>query len=136
MKLGEAQERVADFMAAGGQLKERLESFQLPDGLTFRRRLAMLEEELGELKEAWVDEDDVAFVDAWTDLLYVLLGGVEESGFDIEPMFGAVCDANDAKIDWEKCEPFVTREDGKILKPEGWVGPEEKIASYLLGKES
>lgn len=130
-----AQNRVAKFMIAGGQLEERLENFQLPEREVFKRRMHMLQEELSELKDAWLDRDDVAFVDAYGDLLYVLLGGVEEAGFDIEPVFNVIADANDAKIDWKKGRPYVTREDGKILKPEGWVGPESKIAK-ILGVES
>lgn len=134
MKLDRAQNRVAKFMIAGGQLEERPDDIQLPDRETFERRMNLLREELDELHDAWMEEDHVGLVDAYADLLYVLLGGVEESGFDIEPMFGAVADANDEKIDWRAGKPFVTREDGKILKPEGWVGPEERIA-YLLGVE-
>lgn len=126
-----AQNRVAKFMTAGGQLEERLESFQLPDRETFTRRSKMLTEELVELGQAYLDGDEVAFADAYGDLLYVLLGGVEEAGFDIEPVFNVIADANDAKIDWKKGEPYVTREDGKILKPEGWVGPESKIAEIM-----
>lgn len=136
MNLDQAQNRVADFMTAGGQLGERIESFQLPEYEVFKRRVHMLQEELSELKDAWLDRDNVAFADAYGDLLYVLLGGVEEAGFDIEPVFNVIADANDKKIDWkaEPPRPFVTREDGKILKPEGWVGPEERIA-HILGLE-
>ena len=67
-----AQNRVAKFMIAGGQLEERLENFQLPEREAFKRRVHMLQEELSELKDAWLDRDDVAFADAYGDLLYVL----------------------------------------------------------------
>ena len=135
MNLDQAQNRVANFMVAGGQLDERPENFQLPDRETFTRRSKMLTEELVELGQAYLDGDEVAFADAYGDLLYVLLGGVEEAGFDIAPVFGVIAEANDKKIDWtaEPPRPFVTREDGKILKPEGWVGPEERIAHILEG---
>lgn len=135
MNLDQAQNRVANFMVAGGQLSERPESYRIPDREVFQRRVNMLQEEIQELIAAWVDGDIVGVADAWGDLLYVLLGGVEEAGFDIAPVFGVIAEANDKKIDWtaEPPRPFVTREDGKILKPEGWVGPEERIAHILEG---
>lgn len=136
MNLDQAQNRVANFMVAGGQLNERPENYQIPDEATMSRRLRLLREELGELEDAHGRAHIVDMADAYADLLYVLLGGVEEAGIDIEPLFDVVADANDEKIDWsvEPARPFVTREDGKILKPEGWVGPEERIA-HLLGLE-
>lgn len=127
--IDEAQKRVAKFMIAGGQLPERLERFRFPDFMTRVRRLNMLQEELDELADA-LDGADLA--DAYADLLYVLLGGAEEAGFDLEVVFAIVADANDAKIDWEKGEPFATREDGKVLKPEGWEAPEPKIREALM----
>ena len=135
MNLDQAQNRVANFMVAGGQLDERPENYRIPDREVFQRRVNMLQEEIQELIAAWVDGDIVGVADAWGDLLYVLLGGVEEAGFDIAPVFGVIAEANDKKIDWtaEPARPFVTREDGKILKPEGWVGPEERIAHILEG---
>lgn len=135
MNLDQAQNRVANFMVAGGQLDERPENYRIPDREVFQRRVNMLQEEIQELIAAWVDGDIVGVADAYGDLLYVLLGGVEEAGFDIAPVFGVIAEANDKKIDWtaEPPRPFVTREDGKILKPEGWVGPEERIAHILEG---
>ena len=135
MNLDQAQNRVANFMVAGGQLSERPDSYRIPDREVFQRRVNMLQEEIQELIAAWVDGDIVGVADAYGDLLYVLLGGVEEAGFDIAPVFGVIAEANDKKIDWtaEPPRPFVVREDGKILKPEGWVGPEERIAHILEG---
>ena len=135
MNLDQAQNRVANFMVAGGQLDERPENYRIPDEATMDRRIAMLMEEVLELATAYEDGDIVGVADAYGDLLYVLLGGVEEAGFDIAPVFGVIAEANDKKIDWtaEPPRPFVVREDGKILKPEGWVGPEERIAHILEG---
>ena len=133
MKIHKAQKRVAEFMVAGGQLAERPKKAQLPDEATMERRIAMLMEEVLELAAAYEDGDIVGVADAWGDIFYVLLGGVEEDGIDLEPVLMAIMHANDHKIDWEATppRPFVTREDGKILKPEGWVGPEEAIAEIL-----
>lgn len=133
MKIRKAQKRVAEFMVAGGQLEKRPKKAQIPDDATMDRRIAMLMEEILELATAWEDDDLVALADAWGDIFYVLLGGVEECGMDLEPVLAAIMRANDMKIDWEATppRPFVTREDGKILKPEGWTGPEEAIAELL-----
>ena len=135
MNLDQAQNRVANFMVAGGQLDERPENYRIPDEATMSRRLRLLREELDELEDAHSRGDITDIADAYGDLLYVLLGGVEEAGFDIAPVFGVIAEANDKKIDWtaEPPRPFVVREDGKILKPEGWVGPEERIAHILEG---
>lgn len=135
MNLDQAQNRVANFMVAGGQLDERPENYRIPDEATMIRRLDLLREELTELEDAHIRGNIVDLADAYGDLLYVLLGGVEEAGFDIAPVFGVIAEANDKKIDWtaEPPRPFAVREDGKILKPEGWVGPEERIAHILEG---
>lgn len=135
MRIHRAQKQVAEFMVAGGQLEERPKKAQTPDREVFQRRVNMLQEEIQELIAAWVDGDIVGVADAWGDICYVLLGGVEESGIDLEPVLIAIMHANGYKIDWEAepPRPFVTREDGKILKPKGWVGPEEAIAEILEG---
>ena len=133
MKIRKAQKQVAEFMVAGGQLAERPKKAQIPDREVFQRRVNMLQEEIQELIAAWVDGDIVGIADAWGDICYVLFGGVEECGIDLEPILTTIMYANGYKIDWEAepPRPFVTREDGKILKPEGWVGPEEVIAEIL-----
>lgn len=133
MKIRKAQKRVAEFMVAGGQLEERPKKAKLPEESVMDRRVAMLAEELLELVEAWEAGNTTGVADAWGDIFYVLLGGVEECGMDLEPILAAIMRANDMKIDWEAepPRPFVTREDGKILKPEGWTGPEEAITEIL-----
>lgn len=52
------------------------------------------------------------------DLVYVALGTAVEAGFELGPFFHEVHRANMAKIAGRR-----TREDGKILKPEGWEPP-------------
>lgn len=133
MKIRKAQKQVAEFMVAGGQLEERPKKAQIPDREVFQRRVNMLQEELQELIDARAAGDIVGVADAWGDLCYVLLGGVEECGMDLEPILTTIMYANGYKIDWEAepPRPFAVREDGKILKPEGWIGPEEVIAEIL-----
>lgn len=133
MKIHEAQKQVAEFMVAGGQLEERPKKARLPEESVMTRRANMLMEEVHELSDAWEAGDIVGVADAWADIFYVLLGGVEECGIDLQSTFAVVAEANNRKIDWkaEPPRPFAAREDGKILKPRGWVGPEGVIAVLL-----
>lgn len=62
--------------------------------------------------------DFAAFIDAHADLEYVLNGTLESCGVDGQPVWDEVHAANMRK------EGGATREDGKICKPEGWVGPD------------
>ena len=79
----------------------------------------------------WVDffgtrvcaEDIVEVVDGLADLIYVALGTAVSFGVDLGPIFDEVHRTNMAK------DGGATRDDGKILKPDGWVGPD--IAGIL-----
>jgi predicted HAD superfamily Cof-like phosphohydrolase len=62
-----------------------------------------------------------------TDLVYVVLGFAVRSGIDLSPLFDAVCDANDAKV---YPEPRY-REDGKLLKPDGWKSAKDDVCARL-----
>jgi len=64
--------------------------------------------------EAPIAINMVAMVDALADLDYVIEGTRLEFGIDGGPIADAVHAANMAKLGGPK------REDGKILKPEGW----------------
>lgn len=57
-------------------------------------------------------------VDALCDLLYVTYGAAVEMGIDLESCFELVHEANLRKV------PGPVREDGKKLKPEGWMPPD------------
>jgi len=83
-------------------------------------RIALVEEEILELKDACKDNDFPSFVDAITDSIYVLLGTAIATGVDIEPIWAEVQKTNMAKAVGNK------RDDGKLLKPEGWKPPDIK----------
>jgi len=57
-----------------------LETPQIPDRKRCELRISLLEEELGELKEAIVQGDLVEVADAFCDIQYVLSGAVLEFG--------------------------------------------------------
>jgi phosphoribosyl-ATP pyrophosphohydrolase len=81
-----------------------------------RRRL--IKEEAKELCKAIKKNDIAEAVDGACDLLYVTIGTMIEAGIDLEPFWDAVHAANMAK------EGGGERDDGKILKPEGWEPPD------------
>ncbi len=80
-------------------------------------RLALLEEELEEYRQALAAEDLVAIADALTDLLYVLLGTFISHGLQdvAEALFAEVHRSNMTKIGPDGRVFY--REDGKVLKP-------------------
>ncbi len=94
-----------------------------PEVVALRRRL--IAEELAELDRAVADADLVEVADALADLLYVVYGTAVSFGIDIRPIFEEVHRSNVAKAGGAK------REDGKVLKPDGWQPP--RIAPLLDG---
>ena len=83
----------------------------------------LIEEEFNdEFKTAVANNDRVEQLDALIDILVVTIGAIHSGGFDAEGAWKEVMNTNFAKIDKEtglvrKCE------DGKVLKPVGWVPP-------------
>ena len=89
----------------------------------YKMYLNLIAEEHQELKEA-VDADDLTEqLDALIDILVVTIGAIHSAGFDAEGAWKEVMKTNFAKIDRETGK-VRKREDGKVLKPIGWVPPE------------
>ena len=99
------------------------------DENTMKLRIALVEEEILELKDACKDNDFPSFVDAITDSIYVLLGTAIATGVDIEPIWTEVQKTNMAKAVGNK------RDDGKLLKPKGWKAPDIKTLLKEQGWE-
>ncbi len=73
--------------------------------------------------------------DAMIDLIYFALGTMVEMGIDPEPLFDIVHSANMKKL-WPDGKPHYN-DDGKVIKPSGWVDPYElikKAVSELEGE--
>ena len=87
----------------------------------FNLYVNLIEEELGELKVAINDCDSKEVVDALTDILVVTIGAAHSMGCDIEGAWKEVMKTNFAKIGEDG--KVRKREDGKVLKPVGWVPP-------------
>ena len=89
---------------------------------------ALINEEVTELKEAVNNNDQVETLDALIDILVVTIGAIHSMGADAEGAWKEVMSTNFAKIDSESGK-VRKREDGKVLKPLGWKGPE--LAQFL-----
>ena len=96
---------------------------QEPSEANYKMYLDLIREETDELEEAILDNDKVEQLDALVDILVVTMGAIRAAGWDGEGAWKEVMDTNFAKI-----EPVTgkvnKREDGKVLKPEGWKAPE------------
>jgi predicted HAD superfamily Cof-like phosphohydrolase len=80
---------------------------------------SLIAEEFRELQEA---HDMEAELDALIDILVVTIGAIHSAGFDGEGAWREVMATNFAKIDRDTGK-VRKREDGKVLKPQGWVAP-------------
>ena len=85
--------------------------------------IKLIDEEHQELLEATLAEDRVEQLDALIDILVVTIGAIHSMGADAEGAWTEVMSTNFAKIDKETGK-VRKREDGKVLKPIGWVPPE------------
>lgn len=96
---------------------------------TQRLRVRLIDEEVTELDMALMSNDLVGVADALGDILYVTYGAAAVFGIPINDVFSAIHQANMRKMGNDG-KP-IYREDGKILTPKGWVGPEEQIRGIL-----
>jgi predicted HAD superfamily Cof-like phosphohydrolase len=67
--------------------------------------------------------DKVETLDALIDILVVTIGAIHSMGADASGAWREVMRTNMAKVDPNTGE-VRRREDGKILKPDGWKPPE------------
>ena len=85
----------------------------------------LIEEEFNEFKKALLDEDNVEQLDACMDMIWVILGYCHMKKFKASLAWDEVAKSNFAKVD-KATGKVIRREDGKILKPEGWKPPDLK----------
>ena len=83
----------------------------------------LMNEEFNEFLKAYQDKDEVEQLDACMDLIWVTLGYCHMKGYDIRGAWNEVTTSNLWKID-ASTGKVIRREDGKILKPEGWTPPD------------
>lgn len=102
-----------------------------PDEL-IELRIKLLTEEVQEYAEAARAGDLVEVLDALADIGYILAGTIINHGMQhiYDDAFNEVHRSNMAKLVDGK---VIRREDGKVLKPEGWQPPQ--LAQFLPDSE-
>ncbi len=110
------------FMTACDQTVEKF------NGTQFDMYCALIDEEFKELQQGIKNNDNVECLDALIDILVVTVGAIHSMGADGEGAWNEVMRTNMAKIDPETGK-VRKREDGKVLKPEGWVPP--NLSAYI-----
>lgn len=96
-----------------------------------RLRRALLEEEFDELLKA-IDEDDLAHIARELgDVLYVVFGTALVYGINLDEAFREI-----HRAAMDKMRAGLRREDGKILKPPGFVPPDMTKAIAGGGERS
>ncbi len=94
-----------------------------PDLARQKLRDDLLREEVNEFIDALQVGDIVDVADAIADCIYILIGTALEFGIPLDRVWAEVQRSNMAKVD-PVTGKATKREDGKILKPEGWQAPD------------
>lgn len=103
---------------------------QWPGEDLHRIRVALIEEELAEFRNAGEAENLVEVSDALADLLYVVYGTAVTYGIDLEPIFREIHRSNMTKSG--ECER--SRRDGKVSKGSTYEPPQiEPILTEQIG---
>lgn len=111
---------VKQFMDAAGQRTGVKTPFDDPQCRLYKN---LIGEEFNEFQNAYEERDDAEILDACFDMMWVIVGYMHSRGWDCEAAWKEGAQSNLIKID-----PVTglvrRREDGKILKPEGWQAPD------------
>lgn len=94
----------------------------------YKMYLDLIKEEYEELFAAYHLKDKVEQLDALIDIIVVTVGAIHSLGANAEGAWNEVMRTNFAKID-EETGKVRKRDDGKVLKPEGWQPPQ--LANYV-----
>lgn len=85
----------------------------------------LIEEEAGEMGDAWVRSDRVEILDGGIDLIWVTIGFLLANGFTVDQIRDAWEEV--ALSNWSKIDPAtgtcIKNEAGKIMKPAGYFKP-------------
>jgi predicted HAD superfamily Cof-like phosphohydrolase len=83
--------------------------------------MKLLAEEMYEYTVAENENDIIEIADALADIIYIACGTAASYGIPLDKVFEEVHRSNMAKLVDGKP---IYREDGKVLKPEGWTPPD------------
>jgi hypothetical protein len=99
--------------------------FTVPENPTSELYKKLIKEEIDEFWDAEAVCDDVEMLDACFDMIWVIVGYARSRGWDLDAAWVEGAKSNLSKID-PTTGLVRRREDGKILKPEGWKEPDFK----------
>ena len=85
----------------------------------------LIKEEVEEFWEAEAVADDAEMLDACFDMIWVIVGYMHSRGWNADAAWDEGAKSNFSKIDKETGK-VIRRNDGKILKPQGWQEPNFK----------
>lgn len=108
------------FLNAVGQNPPPFNADESPQSRLYAKLIA---EEYAEFCEAVIDNDDTEKADACFDMIWVIVGYMRSRGWDCNAIWEEGAKSNLSKID-PTTGKVIRREDGKILKPEGWKEPD------------
>ena len=94
----------------------------------------LIREEFDELMNAYFRRDMVDIADGCADLKWVIEGLEHTLKIPQQDVWNEVARSNLTKIDQETGK-VLKREDGKVLKPEGWTAPDIKSILNNKNKE-
>lgn len=114
------------FMEACGQTTREFNENQ------FNLYTKLMDEEFSEFWTANTAGDKVECLDALIDILVVTIGAIHSMGADGAGAWNEVMRTNFAKID-PNTGKVLRRDDGKILKPEGWQAPQ--LSKYVQSSQ-
>lgn len=106
------------------------EAVEFPDGPERALRMRLLQEEVKEYEEGEYKNDIENIAKELADIIYIVCGTAASYGIPLDKVFDEVHRSNMAKLGPDGRPK--RREDGKILKPDGWVPPD--IKSILWSK--
>jgi len=122
------------FMWASGQTVDE------PNAEQFKMYAKLIGEEVNEFWDAVERKDDVEIFDALLDIIVVAIGAGVSAGYPMQLGWDEVVLSNMRKVD-SRTGKVHRREDGKILKPEGWKPPNllkvmERNASFQKAQKA
>ena len=112
-------ESVRKFMKTFGQ--EVKEKAEFPSEKITSLRYDLIEEELGELKDAIEKKDIKEVADALTDILYVTYGAGHSFGIDLDKCFEEVQNSNMSKLGDDG--KHIYNDKGKVMKGPKYFKP-------------
>jgi predicted HAD superfamily Cof-like phosphohydrolase len=120
---------VHEFHTAFGLLSQEIPGVAAVDDVLAELRVNLLEEEVGEFREASESRNLVKIADAIADILYVAYGAAVTYGIDANAILLEVHRSNMSKLG-EDGRPIL-RADGKVIKSDRYTPPD--IDMVLFG---